>query len=332
MTQLRHGPARDLLRLSQTLQARRHVGMTVAEIAGELGRSQRTVKRLLSTLSATEPDLAWHLDADGRKRRWTIRRSRAAPPAVTADTLASLSVIGSLLRAQGLGDYANLIADLRLQLEASQEKRRLLALDPDLEIFDEALGVASRPGPRAPSDPSVRAVLQDALAAGRKVRFTYTDVRGRRTSERLVSPLGLVLGPRAYLIARERDASVLKFALTGIQYPKLTSEPAARDNFDLQAFVERSFGAFHDGIYREWRLRFKAAARHAVEHYRFHPSQTVSVRETGEVEVVFTCESVREVAYECVRWSEWLVAIETEELRGCLRDICERILLAIDGK
>lgn len=332
MTQLRHGPARDLMRLSQMLQARKHVGITVEEISSELGRSQRTVKRLLATLSETDPDLAWHLDDGDRKRRWTIRRSRAAPPAVTADTLASLSGIGNLLRAQGLDDYANLIADLRLQLEASQEKRRLLALDPDLELFDEALGVASRPGPRAPSDPSVRAALQDAIAAGRKVRFTYTDVRGLKTTERLVSPLGLVLGPRAYLIAREADASLRQFALTGIRNPAPTSEPAERGDFDLRAFVERSFGAFHDGVFREWRLRFVESARHDLEHYRFHPSQKLRVVESGEVEVTFACESVREVAYECVRWSEMLVGVEPEDLRTCLREICGRIFLAIDAK
>lgn len=332
MTQLRHGPARDLMRLSQMLQARKHVGMTVVEIAGELGRSERTAKRLLATLSEIEPELAWHHDDGDRRKRWAIRRSRSSPPAVTADTLASLAGIGNLLRANGLDDYANLIADLRQQLAASQERRRLLAIDPDLELFDEALGVASRPGPRAPSDPDVRAALQEAIAAVRKVRFTYTDVGGRKTSERLVSPLGLVLGPRVYLVAPEADASVRQFALTGIRNPAPTSEPAERSDFDLRAFAERSFGAFHDGVFREWRLRFAANARHDLEHYRFHPSQKLRVAESGEVEVTFACESVREVAYECVRWSEMLIGVEPEDLRRCLREICGRISMAIEGK
>lgn len=328
MTGLRHRPARDLLRLVEMLQARRHVGMTIEEIAHDVGRSERTVHRLLKTLADTGYDLHSRLDEDGRRKRWMVRTSRSTVPAVTADTLSSLTGIGEMLRSQGLVDYAELITDLRRHLEASQERRRLLALDPDLEVFDDTLGVASRPGPVAPSDPTVRRRLQDAIVTGLMVHFTYTDVRGDKTSERLVSPLGLLLGPRAYLVARDTNKSVRIFALTGIREPRLMPDVADRDDFDLRAFVERSFGAFHDGVYREWRLRFEAAARHEVEHYRFHPSQTVTVHETGEVEVVFTCESVREVAYECFRWSEWLVAVETEELRACLREICERIMRA----
>jgi hypothetical protein len=49
---------------------------------------------------------------------------------------------------------------------------------------------------------------------------------------------------------------------------------------------------------------------------------------SGEVEISFECESILEVAYECFRWSEHLVAVGPNALRGALTDICSRMLEA----
>jgi hypothetical protein len=40
---------------------------------------------------------------------------------------------------------------------------------------------------------------------------------------------------------------------------------------------------------------------HELSNYQFHPTQTMKHLDTGETEVSFQCESIREVAYERVR-------------------------------
>lgn len=44
----------------------------------------------------------------------------------------------------------------------------------------------------------------------------------------------------------------------------------------------------------------------------------MTILESGEIEVAFSCESVREVAYECLRWSQKLTSVGPAELHDCL--------------
>ena len=115
--------------------------------------------------------------------------------------------------------------------------------------------------------------------------------------------------------------SIRNFALTGIATLNMLKEGASRRNFDVSSYVAKSFGAYHDGKFDQWVLRFKAEAAYELATYQFHPSQTVTVLPSGEVEVTFECESIREVAYECFRWSGQLVAAGPRALQDMIREI-----------
>ena len=41
----------------------------------------------------------------------------------------------------------------------------------------------------------------------------------------------------------------------------------------------------------------------------------------GEVEIRFSCESVKEIAYECFRWSEHLISIQPDALNLAVTQI-----------
>lgn len=49
---------------------------------------------------------------------------------------------------------------------------------------------------------------------------------------------------------------------------------------------------------------------------------------SGEVEVSFYCESIREVAHECLRWDAHLVAIGPDPLRAIVQEICQNMQAA----
>lgn len=252
-------------------------------------------------------------------------------PAITAEQLANLKAIASFMRAQGHPEYAKVLQDLRDSLQAGLDRATLVRLDPDLEVLDANVEAAHRPGPRAPLDPAVRSQLLKAIAAERQVEFLYTDVRGLKASRPRVLPYALVVGPRAYLVGRDEvSGGIRNYALTGIRDVEEREEAAPRSGFDAAEYVARSFGAFHDGQFHDWTLRFKATAAHALESYQFHPSQKKTLLPSGEVEISFHCESIREVAHECFRWSEDLISIDPAPLRDMVTGICEDMKAACE--
>jgi hypothetical protein len=74
---MRYGPAENLLRLARHLAATR-VGMTLDEMASELGVGRRTAERLRDTLQSIFPALDYH-DDEAR-----VRWRRLRPPPVNA--------------------------------------------------------------------------------------------------------------------------------------------------------------------------------------------------------------------------------------------------------
>jgi predicted DNA-binding transcriptional regulator YafY len=327
----RHRPAKDLVRLIQLLSGHKAFGLSVEEIAARMEVSPRTVRRQLVALADIEPDLAFHTADNSPKKLWFLPSTKTRMPAVSAEQLSGLSAIAAFMQAQGHQDYARTLHDLRDGLQAGLDRASLLRLDPDLEVLDASIEVTHRPGPKASFDPLTRSQLLKAITEERQVRFTYTDVRGLKTAKRRVSPYALVVGPRAYLVCRDEDADAIRnFALTGIRDVESGDARTTRDGFDVAAYVRQSFGAFHDGRFDQWILRFRAGTAHELSSYQFHPSQTMSVLPGGGIEVSFYCESIREVAYECFRWSEHLVSIGPAELRETVEEICNNMRLACD--
>ena len=67
---MRYAPAETLLRLARHLAATR-VGLTLDEMASELGVGRRTAERMRTTLAAMFPQMSYE-DDDGRVRRWRL--------------------------------------------------------------------------------------------------------------------------------------------------------------------------------------------------------------------------------------------------------------------
>lgn len=325
-------PAKDMIRLIQLLSGHKASGLAVEEIADRMEISTRTAHRSLAALKDIEPDLAFRVADDSQKRLWYLPITRTRLPAVTAQQLSSLSAIASFMRAHGHKDYAQALQELRDALHSGLDRAALLRIDPDLETLEGSVEVTLRPGPKSSFDPAIRTKLLNAITCESQVEFLYTDVRGLKTRKPVVSPFALMVGPRSYLIARDEEAEAIRsFALTGISDIQQLNTPAPRDGFDAGSYVAQSFGAFHDGEFHNWTLRFKGPTAHELANYQFHPTQTMTVLPSGEIEVSFHCESVREVAYECFRWSEHLTSIGPDRLRNVVAEICDNMLAACAG-
>ena len=315
-------PGKDLIRVIHMLQANKSFGITAETIAQEMEVSIRTVKRWLSAIKDIEPDLSFRLIPEVKGKLWYLPEAKTRASPASADQLASLSAIASLLKTMSYAEYSGLLNELRDGLQANISQQQWKKIDPDLEVMDEAVQVALRPGPKAIYAPSIRATLLDAILMQKQVTFTYQNITATKIGQKRVSPLGIILGPRAYLVAHDEEIVALRnYALTGIKNLNICADNNTHANFDIDAFAHRSFGAFHDGIFEEWILTFDAKAVPMLEHYEFHPSQETQILKGGEVEIRFSCESVKEIAYECFRWSEHLISIQPDALNLAVTQI-----------
>jgi len=325
----RQRPAKDMMRLIQLLSGHKASGLTVKEIAARMETSPRTVHRYLAALHDIEPDLASRLSEDSQEKIWFLPSTRTRLPPVTAEQLSSLTAISKFMHAHGQEGFAQTLTSLRDSLQAGLDRTALMRIEPDLEVLDASIEVTHRPGPKSAYDPQIRTQLLKAITCELQIEFRYTDVRGRKTSTRRVSPYALVAGPRAYLIGREhKSGDIRNFAMHGIRDITELESAAPRRGFDARSYVAQSFGAFHDGEFHQWVLRFKPSTAHELKSYQFHPSQTMTTLHNGEVEVSFRCESIREVAYECFRWSEHLSWIGPIALQDTVTKICNDIKAA----
>ena len=323
-------PGKDLIRVIHMLQANRLLGITAETIASEMEVSIRTVKRWLSAIKDIEPDLSFRFIPEVRGKLWYLPSAKTRVSSPSADQLASLNAIASMLKSSGYSEYSNLLNELSHELQASISQQRLRQIDPDLEVMIDAVQVALRPGPKTKFASSIRATLLDAILMQKQVTFTYQNITATKITQKLVSPLGIILGPQAYLVAHDEEVDALRhYTLTGIKNLAICEENNTRTNFDIEAFAQRSFGVFHDNIFEEWALVFDAKAAPILKHYEFHPSQETRILRGGEVEIRFSCESVKEIAYECFRWSEHLISIQPDALNHAVRQIIQEMTKVI---
>ena len=81
----------------------------------------------------------------------------------------------------------------------------------------------------------------------------------------------------------------------GITEEQITRDPA----FDLQQFAKRSFGTFQEEPVPV-ALQFAAQMAQDVNHFVFHPDQTVTPNADGSLTVRFTAGGLDEICWHLV--------------------------------
>jgi predicted DNA-binding transcriptional regulator YafY len=187
-------PTVRLLQLAALLQQRS--GWTNAELAAELGVTDRTVRRDVARLR----DLGYAVDsAPGPDGGYQLRAGSALPPLVLTDDEAVVLAVG--LRAATLsgvarsgGTAVSALAKLEDLLPA-RLRARVAAMGEDVVELAGPTGGGA--------DPAILAVLALACRRGERVALDYTDARGA-ASRRDVDPYRVVhTGRRWYLVAHD---------------------------------------------------------------------------------------------------------------------------------
>lgn len=310
---MRYEPARRLLRLALSLSATR-TGLSLDEIATELGTSRRTAERLRDTLAETFPELE-PLDDETRVRRWRLP-GRAVAGMVEPHAEAVAAVEGAARECAGRGeaDRAGLLREAAATLRALMRPAALTRAEPDIAALMEAEGIARRPGPRPVIADGVLPALRRAILGVQPVTVRYVARDAEAT--RILCPYGILYGGRGWLVAHVRGLPEMRlWRLDRIASIDLLEGCfTRRADFDLAAYAAQSFGTFQEAP-MDVVLRFAPEAADDAAGWLFHPTQTLAREPDGALVVRFRAGGVLEMCWHLFTWGTAVTVMEPAALR-----------------
>lgn len=318
---MRHDKAAQVLFLARRLTASAE-GLTLDEMAAELGVGRRTAERLRDAVRELFPNLEDVEDPPTRRFRIPggLDGLFQAP---TADELTALRRAADTASASGGRATASALRTLEAKILSATRAAARRRLAPDVEALVQAEAIALQSGPRPFEDEAVLAVIREALLSGRALRFRYNGGRSPGAS-REVTPYGLLFGRANYLVGPELDDDKLRnWRLDLVEDPEILPRwSAPPPGFSLQAYADRSFGIYQDEA-EDVVLRFTPDAARNALRWRFHPGQTVEAEPDGSVLVRFRAAGMRELAHHLFTWGDAVAILAPDRLRGVLAEQIE---------
>lgn len=256
-----------LLQIMMLLQTRG--GMTTRELAARLEVSERTIHRDMEALSTAGVPVYAERGAAGG---WRLMEGyRADWAGLHKDELLALLAAEPHrhLTDLGFGD-AYEAAVLKVLATLSPTLRR------DADYMRQRVYVDGASWHQTVEELPWLSLLQEAVWEDRQLRLLYASGGDSAVSERILSPLGLVLkGSLWYLVAAGIEQEPRTYRVSRIQDASLLDEPVVHpDHFNLAAYWQRSVDLF------------RSALPHYAVQALVHPSVSTRLEQTRFVRVV----------------------------------------------
>jgi len=317
---MRYEPSQRLFRLALTLAGTR-TGLTLDEMALDLGVGRRTAERLRDTLAGLFPQLdGW--DDDARVRRWRLPGGALAGVAEPrAEAVAAVEALGRECATRGEADRAGLLREAAMTLRALMRPAALLRAEPDIAALMEGEGIAIHPGPRPKLDPALLPTLRRAILGVQLVAVRYARDGDEAPVTRILCPYGTLYGGdgRAWLVGHVEDLPDMRlWRLDRIASMDLLDRSfTRRADFDLAAYAAQSFGVFQEEPV-DVVLRVAPEAAGEARCWMFHPSQTLEPEPDGALLVRFRAGGVLEMCWHLFTWGTTLSVVAPDDLRRTL--------------
>jgi predicted DNA-binding transcriptional regulator YafY len=312
---MRYAPSERLFRLARLLASTR-VGLTLDEMAAELGVKRRTAERLRDTLEATFPELRSQ-DDEQRIRRWLLPGSALVGIVEPrAEAIAAIETAAREFETRGETDRAALLREASTTLRAVMRPDALRRAEPDIAALMEAEGIAMRPGPRPIIAPSVLPTLRRAILGMQVVELRYAARDANEPTTRIACPYGLLYGGRGWLVAHVEGLPEMRlWRLDRIASIHLLDRGfARREDFSLADYVAQSFGVFQEEP-MDVVLRFTPEAADDASCWLFHPTQRLTHEPDGSLTIRFRAGGMRELCWHLFTWGTGVTIMAPEELR-----------------
>jgi predicted DNA-binding transcriptional regulator YafY len=321
---MRHEKGAKLLELARLLASTAE-GLTLDEMAAELGVGRRTAERMRDAVREVFPQLEEIDDPPTRRFRLPGGGLDGVFQAPDADELAALRGAADVLAASGARVRAQALRTLERKILASLRAVARRRLAPDMEALVQAETIAVHAGPRPFEDAEALAAVRTAIKALCALKFRY---EGGSTPGRMreVTPYGILFGRSNYLVAAENGGETRSWRLDRIQDLELVDRPAAPpEDFSLQDFADESFGIYHGEVER---VVLRIAPERAADAlaWRFHANQTVERQADGTVRVEFRAGGMLELAWHLFTWSDAVEIVEPPSLSRVMVEELEKAL------
>jgi len=299
----RYSQAARVQRLVSYLAARRH-GAALADLADELGVSERQARRDLSVLA----ELGYACETERRRGRAWVRLLDRRPEALrlTARELFALLAMRESVAAWEEGPFAEdarRVFDKVVAALPADEQDRLAALEP-------ALACVAEPGAKSyAADDDLLDALLTGLMRRWRVRSAYRSRRGHVRHGEL-EPWGLVIHRQAlYVVGRLDDgtaesAEVRTYAVERFERAEFLRRRTftVPEGFDLRERFDDAFGITLGGEPRRVVVDFAPDVADLVRARRWHPSQQLTELEDGGVRLSLRITSAAELVPWVLRW------------------------------
>jgi len=312
------GKAVDLVRLAMLATGRQ--GVCLTQIEEEFACVRRTAQRMVAALEEAFPATEHYVGEDSR-HYWRLPTRAIAPLlSPSADELYALSAGIAQLERAGMNPESTRLRGLDRKVRALIPAGSGTRLAVDEEALLEAMGFAARPGPGPVPDSEIDDAISQAIKGPFHLAINYQSRSDPAPTERLLEPLGILLGSRRYLVGidtTKRDGRYRHYRVEDIVSAEVTETsfdyPA---DFSLREYAERAFGSFHnENEYGEVIWKFAPDAVDRARRFQFHPSQSSELCEDGSLIVRFNASGHLEMAWHLYAWGDAVEVMAPERLK-----------------
>jgi predicted DNA-binding transcriptional regulator YafY len=293
----------------------RRQGLTIKELADEVGVNTRTILRDLNTLRGAGFPLEERVSDYGRKHWKVVEGGAKVPIHFTWSEAVALYLGRRLLDPLAGTHFWQSAHTAFAKIRAMLGESALNQLEKVSKAFLQTMPSQSDYGDKAE-------LIDRLLMATEDHKITWVQYRSERATEPVsleVYPYGIVYHKGAlYLVAFSRDHDGLRHfkidrvSEVDVQNLQFTPDP----DFSLEKHLAHSFGIFTgDGPPQKVRVRFTAPVVRILHEKRFHPSQQLAVQSDGSVIAEYQLASFEEFTSWVLSFGPQAEVLEPETLR-----------------
>lgn len=312
---MNYGKMLDLFDLAMKMQESSD-GISLTDICRDFNVSRRTAERMRDALFIYFPQME-EVPTGEKIKRWRIpQRILNSLIAFSPEEISALQTAISYLKQNSLYDKAALLGKVELKLKNLMKPEQKRRIEVDAEELIKAEGLVLRPGPKIRVDTQIIDKIRQAILSCHQVKLKYKSKMDGRIFDYKLIPYGFLYGQRAhYLVAKHSDGwdsgKAHNFSLSHILEADILPETFITDDFNLEAYAQESFGAWHEEPFDvEWLFSPKVAGE--AKNFVFHPTQTLIENSDGSLTVKFRAGGKLEMDWFLYTWGDDVKVVKPE--------------------
>ncbi len=290
-----------------------HYGITIENLAHEVGCTTRTIRRDLEVLELAGFPL--YNDTIDGETRWMVtsefRKSLNIPFTITE--LLSLYFSRDLLRVLKDTPFYDSIESLFSKIRKTISPKTL----EHLKKLEQSFYAGQKKQREYGSFKEYLDKLMDATANGRTVEMKYHSMHSDKTTVRKIDPYKIWYFDNTFFLIGKchRHKEVRMFVVDRIKDLNITNETfQIPSDFSLEDYMKDSFGVIHDKKVKVV-IQFDQEVARYIRERIWHPSQRIKENKDESITISLNVAGTNEVKYWVLSYGPCAEVLEPKTLR-----------------